>query len=137
MTLRILKFIGLGAAILLVVSCFLPWITIPTRDLMITGVDTSGTNFGKPGYFHLLMAGLFITCLLIPRIAAKRLNLLITALNIAWALRNFLVIPSCSGGECPDKEAAIYLLLFSSVLMLVAAFFPDMKIRPTQNGTIS
>jgi hypothetical protein len=43
---------------LLIVGCFLPWITVESKSMTITGVDTAGTRFGKPAYFHFLWAGL-------------------------------------------------------------------------------
>ena len=37
---------------LLVASCFLPWMTIETKGITITGMDTTGTTYGKPvGFF--------------------------------------------------------------------------------------
>lgn len=130
---RFLKWAGALAAVLLVISCFLPWITIPFKDILLTGVDTTGTNFGKPGYFHFLTASLFLLLHFIPRIWAKRWNLLVIGLNTGWALRNFLLIPACSGGICPNREIGLYLMAFSSVLMLIAGLFPQMKI-PTETS---
>jgi len=43
----------------------------------------------------------------IPRVWAKRWNLLIVALNISWAARNYFIISACSGGECPEKKSGI------------------------------
>lgn len=125
---RYMKWIGLAAGILLLVSCFLPWVTISFKNLTLTGTDTSGTAFGKPGYFHFVLVAVFIICTLVPRVWAKRLNLLITAINIAWALRNFFVIAACAGGECPHRESGMWLMLLSSIVMLVSALFPDMEI---------
>lgn len=125
---RFLKWAGALAAVLLVISCFLTWITIPSKNILLTGVDTTGTNFGKPGYFHFLTASLFLILHFIPRIWAKRWNLLVIGLNTGWALRNFLLIPACSGGICPNREIGLYLMAFSSVLMLIAGLFPQMKI---------
>jgi len=47
------------AAILLVISCFTPWVFIASKNITVSGIDSAGTNFGKPGYFHLLMAFFF------------------------------------------------------------------------------
>ncbi|MBL7751514.1 MAG: hypothetical protein JNN29_09015 [Chitinophagaceae bacterium] len=131
---RFLKWAGALAAVLLVISCFLPWITIPFRNIQLTGVDTTGTNFGKPGYFHFLNAAFFLLLNFIPRIWAKRWNLLVIGLNTGWALRNFLLIPACSGGICPDREIGLYLMAFSSLAMLVAGLFPQMKLPGETNS---
>jgi hypothetical protein len=125
---RYMKWIGLAAAVLLVVSCFTPWVIIESRNITVSGVDGTGTNYGKPGYFHFLLVVLFLTCTLVPKVGFKRLNLLVTALNLGWAIRNLFVLSTCSGGECPARQTGLWLALTASVLMLVSALFPDMKI---------
>jgi len=125
---RYLKWTGLAAAVLLIVSGFMPWLFIESKDLTFTGVDTTGSNFGKPAYIHFVFTAIFILLTLIPRLWAKRVNLLVVALNIAWALRNFFMVAACQGGECPVKKTGIWFMLLSSILMLVSALFPDMKI---------
>jgi hypothetical protein len=57
---RYMKWIGLAAGVLLIVSCFSPWVVIESRQITISGIDATGTNFGKPGYLHLLFAILFV-----------------------------------------------------------------------------
>ena len=132
---RYMKWIGLAAAILLVLSCLSPWVIIESKKITVSGIDTSGTNFGKPGYFHLVMTFFFLIFSFTPRVWAKRLNLLVTALNMAWAIRNYFIISSCQGGDCPDKQMSIYLIVLASVLMLMAALFPDMKL-PGEKKTV-
>lgn len=130
---RYLKWIGVGAAILLVVAGFLPWVGIDFKNLTITGIDTTGTTYGKPAYFHFILAVLFIICSLIQRVWAKRLNLVVTAVNLAWAVRNFFILATCSGGECPQRQIGLWLVLIASLIMLAAALFPDMKISGDRN----
>ena len=125
---RYMKWIGLMAAAVLIISCFIPWVVIESRGITISGVDARGTNFGKPGYFHLLMTLFFLFCTFIQRVGAKRTNLLITALNLGWAIRNYLIISACQGGDCPLKKSGIYLMLVASIVMLLSALFPDIKL---------
>lgn len=125
---RYMKWIGLAAAALLVISCFTPWVFIESKNITISGVDATGTNFGKPGYFHFLMAAFFLLCTIVQRVWAKRLNLLVTALNLGWAIRNLFILAACSGGECPERKSGIWLMVLASVLMLISALFPDMKV---------
>jgi hypothetical protein len=131
---RWMKWTGLVAALLLIVSCFTVWVLIVSKNIAVSGIETTGTSFGKPGYLHLLLSFFFIVFTLIPRVWAKRANLLVTALNIGWALRNFIFISACSGGECPEKHAGIYLVMASSVLMLISSLFPELKL-PAQKNT--
>lgn len=123
-----MKWAGILAATLLVVSGFIPWVFIESRIFTLTGVDTSGTNYGKPAYFHFALAAFFLVFTFVPRIWAKRLNLLVTGLNLGWALRNFFVLANCAGGECPIRKAGIWIMLISSIFMLLSALFPDMEI---------
>ena len=125
---RLIKWIGVIAAMILIVSCFLAWVTIDSKNLIISGVDAPGTNYGKPGYFNLLMTLFFLLFTFIQRIWSKRINLLVAALNLAWAVRNYFIISACQGGECPEKQAGLYLLLAASIAMLISSLFPDIKL---------
>lgn len=125
---RYLKWLGLVSALLLIVSCFMPWVFIESGSITVSGIDARGTNYGKPAYFHFVMTGFFLFFSLVPRVWAKRANLLVTALNLGWAVRNFFMISSCEAGDCPIKKPGLYFVLFASLLMLVAALFPDMKL---------
>ena len=126
---RYMKWIGLLAVTLLVVSCFLPWVIISSQNIIVSGVDSTGTNFGKPGYAHFVLGFFFIIFHFIPKLWAKRINLLIVALNIAWAIRNYFIISMCRTGECPEKQIGLWLVLAASVLMLIAALFPDIQLK--------
>ena len=129
-----MKWIGLVAVILLVVSCFLPWVIIISKNIVVSGVDSTGTNFGKPGYTHFVLSFFFIIFHFIPKLWAKRVNLLIVALNIAWAIRNFFIISMCREGECPEKQIGLWLVMLASALMLVAALFPDVRLKEEGKG---
>jgi hypothetical protein len=124
---RYMKWIGLAAALLLIVSCFSPWVFIESRNITVSGIDTTGTNFGKPGYFHFIMTGFFLLFNFVQKVGFKRANLLIAALNLGWAIRNYFIISVCMGGDCPIKKTGIYLMLLASILMMLSALFPDMK----------
>ena len=89
---RYLKWLGLAAALLLIITCFIPWVIIPSKNIVVSGTAAIGTNFGKPGYFNLVMVTFFIFFTLVPRVWAKRANLLVVALNLGWAIRNYFII---------------------------------------------
>jgi hypothetical protein len=131
---RWMKWAGIAGALFLILSCFLTWVVIPSKNIIVTGVDASGTYFGKPGYFNLLMTFFFLLFTLLPKIWAKRSNLLITALNLAWAVRNYFIISACREGECPEKHTGIYLMLIASLFMLVSSLFPDLKLPREQSA---
>jgi hypothetical protein len=128
-----MKWIGLFATIALIVACFFPWVVIESINATVTGIDSAGTDFGKPGYFHFFLAAFYLAFNFIPRIWAKRMNLLVTALNIGWAVRNYFLISACAGGECPEKKPGLYIILFSSLLMMITALFPKLEM-PEKEG---
>ena len=128
-----MKWIGLLAALALIIACFFPWVFIESKNITVTGTHSDGTSFGKPGYFHLVLATLYLVFHFTSHIWAKRINLLVAALNIGWAVRNYFVISACSGGECPEKEVALYVVLISSLAMLIAALLPKIKLNDKSN----
>jgi hypothetical protein len=123
-----MKWIGLLAAVALITACFLPWVFIESKNITVTGIQSSGTSFGKPGYFHFVLAAFYLFFHFTLRIWAKRLNLLVSVLNVGWAIRNYFLISACAGGECPEKEIGLYVVLGSSILMLLAALLPHMDL---------
>ena len=56
---RWMKWVGAGAALLLITACFFTWIVVPSKNIVVSGVDATGTSFGRPGYFHLLFSFFF------------------------------------------------------------------------------
>lgn len=124
------QWIGIATAILVIVACYLPWIEIPTLQKVVTGMDNNGTNLGKPAKLHLIFCVIAIILYLLPRVWAKRMNLIICALAIAWAVRNFLIYARCEMGTCPEREIGLYLLLLGNMVMLAMALFPDLKVVP-------
>lgn len=126
----LLPFVVIG---LLVVSCFLPWMSIEARNITITGVDTTGTTYGKPAYFHFFWLALVVFFLLLNKVWSKRVAMVFAAFNFAWAVRNFLLLPGCQMGECPDRRIGLYLLLFSSLaLVFVGLLGPAKKPEDAQ-----
>lgn len=130
---RLMKWIGVLSAVLLTAACFFPWVFIESKSITVSGISSAGTSFGKPGYFHFIMIAFFIFFNFTAKVWAKRSNLLIAALNLAWAVRNYIIISSCYMGDCPAKKISIFLLIPASILMLLAAMFPDIKLGEKKN----
>ena len=123
------QLLGVAACLLLIINCFFPWGYVAEIHLLITGWQ-GAENLGKPGAFNIILRGVMILFFLIPKIWAKRTNVIIGALNIAWSLRNYLLVGTCSGGICPEKKAGIFLLLFLSFFIEIMTFIPPIKIIP-------
>ena len=123
------KWMAVAAALTLMAACFYPWVIIDSKDIIVRGVDAAEIHLGKPAYFHFILIFFFLLFTFIPKIWAKRSNLLVAALNIGWAIRNYFIITACLGGECPVKQTAVYLLIPASLMMLISALFPDIKMN--------
>ena len=129
------KWIGILAAAVVILSCYLPWIVVPSAHLEIAGMYASGKqNFGRPGLMNLLVTAVAIVMFLIPFIWAKRTNIFVCALNIAWSLRNYILLGKCYIGDCPILKPGIYLLLAASAVMLLMSFLPQIDFADKGNG---
>jgi hypothetical protein len=122
------QWIALVAGLSLVMACFMPWVIIRDPYMIISGMDPAESRFGKPGFAHFVLTGLLLFFSFVPRLWAKRLNLVIGALNLAWAIRNFMVMSRCEGGECPEKQWGLYLALVASVALMISTFLPELNI---------
>ncbi len=128
---RFMKLAGILAALIVIISAFFPWVVIESRDLVVSGVDNAGLNYGKRGYWHFVFCGLFIIFSLFRGVEARRVNVFVAAINLAWSLANLLVF-KCEGGECPVKQPALYISILGSVLMMVAVLFASDPLPPAE-----
>lgn len=130
---RYSKWVGIFGVVLLYIAAYQPWITVVSKNITITGMDTAGTNFGKPALMNLIVGGISAVFLLYSSVMAKRANIFFCAFNIAWVIRNYVLISMCRGGECPEKKFGLYLLMLSAVIIMLASLFPDIKIKAETN----
>ncbi|MBK7434973.1 MAG: hypothetical protein IPI66_14520 [Chitinophagaceae bacterium] len=128
MFLKSLYWIGLAACVLLIVSCFLPWLYYADLNQSFTGFYSYKNEYGRPGKFLLVMTVLIMVFMVLPKVWAKRSNLFLCALTVAYAFKTYVLFTSCYNNYCPQKLAGIYLMLGASVVMLLASCFPTMNI---------
>lgn len=121
------NYLGAFFSLGIIAACFLPWVYIEPIDALVSGLKADKTNFGKPGIVNIVLTSFIIVLFLTPRIWAKRLNVFICTVNIAWTLRNYLLVTQCELGECPEKKLGIYLLILFSIIVFVLSFLPKMK----------
>lgn len=131
----ILHRIGLVACLLLVISCFLPWMYYADPHIAteaqrtFTGFSTYQNQYGKPGKLLSLIAIIVFAFMLLQKIWAKRANLFITALGVGYAIKTYVLFTSCYNAYCPEKKAGIFLMLVCMAVLLIAAVFPDFKLQ--------
>ncbi|MFL5746618.1 MAG: hypothetical protein ACJ751_18220 [Niastella sp.] len=123
------QWIGIAAAIILVIAGFLPWTYHPDLNKNFTGFFSENNVYGKPGYVFVIMSIITIVFFAIQRIWAKRWNMFICALVLSYAIKSFIMFSGCYRGICPDKLAGLWIMLASAVLMMVMALFPDIKLK--------
>ncbi len=124
---QIMKWISVLMGTIVIASCFFPWVTIESKNIIIGGFHSTVNIFGKPGLVHLILCSIYIMFLMLNKTWSIRTAFFIGALNIIWAVRNFILISACRGGECPEKQMALYVMLISSVLLPVLILFIDTK----------
>jgi hypothetical protein len=124
--------IGFLLALMMVAFCFLPLVVIESKQIVVTGFDSSGTYYGKPGIVMSVFCGICALLFLVPKIWAKRTNVFIAAFALAWVIRNYFILSACQAGECPQKQVGLFLLLGASVTMMLMALLPKIEL-PTKN----
>jgi hypothetical protein len=126
------NYIGVAAAIALIIACFLPWVFIPSLKITLSGIDSKVSeqvNFGRQIIAHSFFCLLMIAFYLLPYVSVKRANVLIGAIHFAWAIKNFYVFTTCRTGECPEKRFGIYAIVVLAFVMLVITFLPKLEVQ--------
>ncbi len=121
--------IGIIAAITLIIACFIPWTYYPDIHKNFTGFFSEGNNYGKPGKVILFFSIISIAFFIIPKVWAKRANIFVAGIIIAYCIKCFILFTSCYSGICPEKKAGIFLILICSILILATAVSPDLKLK--------
>ena len=133
MTLQVIKWTGLAACVVLIIACFSPWTYHADIDKTFTGLFSEKNIYGKPGKFLIFYAVVSAWLFLTPKIWAKRLHLFLAALTLGYAIKTYILFTSCYNAYCPDKKYGIWLMMGCCVVILVAAIFPDLKLKKNTN----
>ncbi len=127
--------IGIIAALLVIFSCFLPWIEVPGTHQILNGLNgyvnsniTFGTQLKGHGFFCALSLALF----LINKVWAKLFNIFFCFANLSWAIKNIVLFVSCRSGECPVVRFGLYLLIVSSVVLMIMSLLPKIKVSSSK-----
>lgn len=122
------RWLSLITAALIIAACFFPWVSVEEKDFFVSGFQSSdNSRFGQPGILHVTFCSIYILFLLVNRIWSIRTAFFISAFNIAWSVRNFVVLSTCSGGVCPEKHTALYVILLGSIVLIILTSFIRVK----------
>ena len=123
------KWIGILAAFVVLAACYMPWVYIASVKLEIAGMFANGKhNYGKPGLMNIICSVGAVVLFWLPQVWAKRTNIFFCGFNIAWDVRNYIMLGRCYSGDCPEKQLGLYLLVIASAVMLLMSFLPDVQL---------
>ena len=125
---RYSKWVGLAALAALVLACFLPWAFYADVNEVFTGFFSQGNVYGKPGKFLLIFGSITTLFIFMKNLWVKRAALLLGGLNVAYAIKNFLLFGACYRGYCPEKRIGLYLMLIATIVLFITTLLPEGKV---------
>ncbi len=123
------KLTGLFACALLVVSCFLPWAYYADLHESFTGFYTHENIYGKPAKAFIFLAASSAILICLDKIWAKRALIFLAAINIGYLIKTYVLFTSCYSTICPQKQYGFYLLMVSSIVLLIVSVLPNLKVE--------
>jgi hypothetical protein len=127
------QWIGMAAALLLVAASFMPWAYFPDLGKEFNGFFSEQNRYGRPGKVLIFFSAAMIVFYAIPKVWAKRTNMILAVFNIAYVIRCYILFSACYRGGCPEKRAGIFLVLGAGVLMAAAALLPDLPVKQEES----
>jgi hypothetical protein len=115
------NWLGLAACIVLIGSCFMHWTFYPDLQKHFTGFFTEKNYYGRPGLLLSFVAGFGILSYLLNKVWSYRLNLIFSAIGMAYAIKSYLLYTSAYDGYVPTKEAGIFIMLLAALLHMAVA----------------
>ncbi len=126
---RYFTWFGIAAALVLIYVCFIPWTYYPDLDKTFTGFFSEKNIYGKPGKVFLLFAVTAILLFSIPRQWAKRINIFFGAMTVAFSVKTYILFTACYRGVCPEKRVGIFLIVITSLILMIATLLPEIRLR--------
>jgi hypothetical protein len=123
------KWIGIIAAVVLIIICFLPWTYHADIDKTFTGFFSERNMYGKPGKFFVFFGIASIILLMLEKLWAKRIHIFLSGVLVAYAIKTYTLYTSCYNAYCPEKKYGIYMMLMCTIVLLIASIFPNMKVK--------
>jgi hypothetical protein len=123
-----IRWLAILTAAIIIIACFFTWVSVESKNFFVGGFFSSAnSSFGQPGILHVVFCSIYILFLLLNKIWGIRTAFFVSAFNVAWAVRNYIMISACSGGLCPEKHTGLYTILIGSLLLLLLTLFIQVK----------
>lgn len=123
------QWIGIVAVLVIIAGCFLPWAYFPDLNRDFTGFFSEQNRYGRPGKVLLFFGVVAILFFLIPRIWAKRANIFMAGIILAWSFKSYLLYTACYRGICPSAHIGIFLVLGGAVIVMIATLTPKLPVK--------
>ena len=98
-------------------------------DKIFTGFFSEKNAYGKPGKFLSFFAVISAILFWLPKLWAKRTQLFLSALMVGYAIKTYVLYTSCYNAYCPEKRFGIYLMMISTVAILLVSIFPSLTLN--------
>ena len=69
-----------------------------------------------------------VVLILMNRVWAKRVHLFMAALFLGYAIKTYILFASCYNAYCPEKQYGLYLMMGSTIAIMIIAVFPKLRI---------
>jgi hypothetical protein len=126
-----IRWLSVLTAVVIITACFFTWVSVESKNFFIGGFFSSDYRYGEPGILQTAFCLIYIAFIMLNKIWSMRSAFFVSAFNVAWAIRNYIVVSACSGGVCPEKHTGLYTILIGSILMMVlTAFIPVKQANP-------
>jgi len=126
--------IGIAAAVLVIAASFMPWAYFPVLQKEFTGFFSEQNRYGRPGKVLVFFSVAEILLFLIPKVWAKRTNIFVAAVGLAWGFKCLYLYSACYRGECPDRRIGLWLVLAGTIVALVATLLPNIPVKAEEPG---
>ncbi len=123
------SYVGIGAALLLVIFCFMPWAYYPDIHENFNGFYSRANVYGKPGKTFLFLSTISIILFLTGTLWAKRINQFIGVLLFAYAMKTFILFSSSYGSYSPEIKTALYGIVLFPLIILIMSLLSVAKIK--------
>lgn len=126
-----LHYLSIIATLAIIATCFIPWVHYNNIDVTFNGYNVkrfaTGVYYGRAGIIITIFAAISFLLTLTQSLVAKRINMFLCALLVAYTLRTYVIFTgSLFDGEV-TKLAGIYLIVLLSFVMVICSVFPYLK----------
>jgi hypothetical protein len=127
--LKFAPYLGVGAALLLIIFCFIPWAYYPDIQENFNGFYSRANVYGRPGKTFLFLSVLSMILFLIAKLWAKRINQFISVVLFAYALKTFILFSSSYGSYTPEIKTGLYGIVLFPLIILIMSLLSVANVR--------